>query len=103
MKFKPIIISETAGSSLVGILDVSYHDLERVFGPPHVDGSWDGKTKAEWDVKFEDGTVAAIYDYRSPDDPVENREWHVGGFSVEAVCRVTDLLSEYEILYETLR
>lgn len=99
MKFKPIIISETAGSSLVGILDVSYHDLERVFGPPHIAGSWDGKTKAEWDVKFEDGTVAAIYDYCSPDDPVENREWHVGGFSVEAVCLVTDLLSEFDIEY----
>lgn len=102
MKFTPCIGDTIAGSSLVGILDVSYSDLERVFGPPHIAGSWDGKTKAEWDVKFEDGTVAAIYDYHSPVDPVENREWHVGGFSVEAVCLVTDLLSEYEILYETL-
>lgn len=80
---------------LQGNVDVSYAQLVKVFGKPHSKG--DGyKVDAEWRLKFSDGTVAAIYNYKDGKNyagkhglPVSKiRDWHVGGFTREALNRV---------------
>jgi len=100
MNFAPCRANEKSHTGLIGYLDVSYSDLERVFGQPHINGSPDGKTKAEWDIEFEDGTVATIYDYKSGCDPAENSCWHVGGFKKVAIGRVTELLREFGVQFD---
>jgi len=74
------------GTSLIGEIDVSYKQLVKVFGKPDKGDGY--KTEAEWRLKFEDGTIATIYDYKSSKTydpeyglPVEEiRDWHIGGF-----------------------
>jgi len=73
------------GTSLIGEIDVSYKQLVKVFGKPDKGDGY--KTEAEWRLKFEDGTIATIYDYKSGKSydpeyglPVEKiRDWHIGG------------------------
>lgn len=98
MEFKPCI--DTAFTSLMGVLDVAYSDLERVFGPPHRDSFPDGKSQAQWAVKFSDGTVAVIYDYRTGCEPSYNRKWHIGGFKPIAVTRVCETLAEFGVQFK---
>ena len=102
MKFEPCRKNESSGSSLISYIDISYSDLERVFGPPHIDGSPDGKTEVGWQVKFEDGTVATIYDYKTGCPAAENREWNIGGFSQSALTRVAAHLDDFGIQFEVL-
>ena len=81
------------GSSLAGYVTVSYADLVRVLGEP-MGPSGDGKVKAEWIIKFRDGKVATIYDYKSDLDPVNHTAWHIGGRSDGVVERVGQLLKD---------
>ena len=77
---------ETTGSGLSGYIDVSYRKLVRVFGEPTDDG--DGyKMSARWALRFADGTIATIYDYKDAKtydadglDTADITEWHIGGF-----------------------
>lgn len=57
----------------------SYARLVEVLGEPHRIGSGDGKIQVEWFLRFDDGTIATVYDYKS--DVVAERvtDWHVGG------------------------
>lgn len=96
MNFKPATQFES--SSLQGYIEISYAELVEVFSMHHHEG--DGyKIDAEWDLKFEDGTHATIYNYKDgknyngqDGDAVENiTNWHIGGNthkSVEAVYAV---------------
>lgn len=74
------------GTSLQGILNISYGEIVAKLGEPTSDG--DGyKVDAEWTLEFEDGTIATIYNYKtgpnyngSGDWNVEDiRAWHIGG------------------------
>jgi hypothetical protein len=69
------------------VISATYEELVRTFGEP---GCGDGyKTRVEWDIQFADGTLASVYDWKSPEDEVEDVEdWNVGGFSVMAVRSV---------------
>jgi hypothetical protein len=98
---------ETCGTSLQGYVTAKYSDLVRVFGAPleEVDGY---KVSTEWDIKFADGTVATIYEYketslyddanpsvadfRAEADRSDGFEWHVGGRDKTAVTHVIDAL-----------
>jgi len=78
-------------TSLQGYVKTTYDKLIEVFGEPHYyDG---GKTTCEWTLKFADGTVATIYDYKEDTTPKDDYDWHVGGFNQYAVKRVTEVLS----------
>lgn len=98
MKFKQA--SSYNGSHLQGYVDVGYDQLVATFGEPHSDG--DGyKVQAEWELEFEDGTVATIYDWKQGDNyngpgegisPQGIRDWHIGGFCKLAVTRVREAL-----------
>lgn len=86
------------GTCLVGYINVSYFDLKNVFGDPF--GGDQYKTDVEWEIEFEDGTVATIYNYKDgisylgkihgvPKSKI--KEWHVGGHNskaLEHVCAV---------------
>ena len=56
---------ETDGSSLVGHLeDISFYRLIETFGRPS-DNFDDYKSDAEWDIEFDDGLVATIYNWKN--------------------------------------
>ena len=58
-------------------------DIVRVFGPPTWDqSSQDGKVQMEWDIKFDNGVRASIYDYKQYGvHPQDIDYWSVGGNS----------------------
>ena len=98
MKF--VKANSGSGTCLQGYVDVSYAKLVEVFGKPHSKGD-EYKVDAEWVVKFEDGTLATIYNYKTGKNylgkkegqAVKNiRDWHVGGFKKEAAVRVSEAL-----------
>jgi len=80
-------------SSLMGCVDTDYHSLLNAFGEP-ADGC--DKTDAQWKIKFDDGTVATIYNWKSGHNycglsgkPVHRiTHWNVGGYSVSALDNV---------------
>lgn len=92
------MLGETTNTSLVGHLGpVPLSVLYEVFGEPSEGDQY--KTTAEWRLRFEDGTVATIYDWKesslydsaapSPEellhDDYAGIDWHVGGKSVRAL------------------
>ena len=80
------------GGSRQGELDgLFYEDIEAVFGEPTYDvaGSGDGKVQVEWDIKFDNGVRASIYDYKQYDvDLYDIDFWSVGGNSPESAFEV---------------
>jgi hypothetical protein len=89
-------VIETSGTHLQGYIQANYADLIKVFGIPMV---WDDyKSDAEWQVCFEDGTRATIYNYKNGKnycgidglDVQDITEWHIGGFDKKAVERVLE-------------
>jgi len=78
---------EAVGTGFKCYLDITYQTLRNKLGKPHYIGSSDGKVEVEWDLKFKDGTVITIYDYKvgksylgKGGKPVSAiKEWNVGG------------------------
>lgn len=84
-------------SSLQGYVRTDYDKLVKVFGKPDYevdfgDPNLDGKVTCEWALKFSDGTIATIYNYKTGFTPMEEYDWHVGGFNKYAVKRVQECL-----------
>ena len=88
MKFKTHNDTKTiqiGGTSLKGILRSSYLELVRVFGQPLTQNL--DKSDAEWEIEFEDGTIATIYNWKNGRNYLGEDglptfligEWHVGG------------------------
>ena len=95
MRYRKATLNELEFSSLCGHVNATYAQLKKAFGEQHCDG--DGyKTDAEWMLGFEDGTVAAVYNWKNGVNymgeqgiAVEHiKQWNVGGFSKDAVRRV---------------
>jgi len=80
----------TAYSGRLGQVDAPLEKLIEVFGDPmYIDeNESDGKTTMEWHIRFSDGSVATIYDYKR--DPI----FHVGGFKQAALANVLAALGE---------
>lgn len=87
--------ADSNGTSLQGYVTVPFSKLVAIFGEP---GESDGyKVAFEWDLKFADGTVATVYDWKRTNlydgdlpEPAELRstdwsEWNIGGRSKRAV------------------
>ena len=81
---------DVCGTYLQGKVNTSYNRLVEVFGKPTGFASDDGKVQVEWAVKFDDGTLATIYDWKEDTNPSDVTEWHIGGFSQAAVYNVID-------------
>lgn len=83
------------GTSFQGDVAAYYHELVEVFGEPDHGPNDFGSDKitCEWDLEFEDGTVATIYDWKEPETPMGRYLWHIGGKSSESVERVLEAMS----------
>jgi hypothetical protein len=89
----------TAGCSHQGTLrGVTYQQICEQLGEPH--GGDGYKTDAEWDLRWEDGTVATIYNWK--DGPNYNdgggtpvkliQEWNIGAKNILDIVRVFEVL-----------
>lgn len=77
------------GTSFKGDFNAYYHEIVEVFGEPMFGPNANGdKVTCEWCIEFEDGTVATIYDWKEYETPMGSYNWHIGGYSYEAVERV---------------
>jgi len=104
MKFKNIsneYTNEANMTSLQGYIDSTYQQLVRLFGEPN-DGD-DYKVQKEWVLKFEDGTIATIYDYKMGDcyngsgegvHYSDVTDWHIGGHNETALNHVLGIIAE---------
>lgn len=88
-------------SSFQGNITTDYSVLKKLFGVPGIGDDY--KVSAEWDIEFEDGVIATIYDYKTSKkycgnktgvNKTNNKYWHVGGFDKKALYHVQTLLSE---------
>ena len=85
------------GTHRQGYVDADYVVLRGLLGKPH-DG--DGyKVDWEWNIEFEDGTVATIYNWKSGPNfgcydvgPGQIKTWNVGGHNNQAYENVRTLL-----------
>lgn len=100
---------DVCGTCLVGYIETTYNKLVKVFGEPtNSTRSGDNKTTIEWHIKFDDGTVATIYDYKNYDWSLskvktKNRDWHIGGNSQDAVTKIRDeVANKYPVLTRTV-
>lgn len=87
--------SRLSGTSLMGYVRTSYHDLVDLLGEPTSRGSEDNKVSVEWVLVIGD-TVATIYDYKG--DCLMTSEvswWHVGGHTQVSLSLV-DALTGFE-------
>ena len=87
------------GGSRQGELEGIYmDDIVRVFGPPTWDqSSQDGKTQVEWDIKFDNGVRASIYDYKQYDvHPQDVDYWSIGGNSPVSAFEVYKTMGLFE-------
>lgn len=91
---------------LQGYVNADYATLCEVFGKPQ---EGDGcKVDAEWWVRFDDGLVATIYNWKNGlnymgarGTPVEQIDvWHIGGHSAEAAIRIKALVEQHAEEYE---
>ena len=100
MKFKThnaIVRLNLDGTCLQGEITISYARLCKLFGQP-LPGDGD-KTNAEWELEFEDGTVASIYNWKNGKtydcengiDTEKIRKWNIGGHSKMAVDKVIEV------------
>ena len=98
MNYDESTIEELNGSHLQGTITATpYHTLVKIFGEPHdYRGHRGEKIDVEWMLKFADGTVASIYNWKyginylqNSGTPVEQiSQWNVGGHSRESYAQV---------------
>ena len=86
------------GTYLIGHTTATRREIEAVFGAPdeYGESDGDGKVTTEWLIRFDDGTVATIYDWKRYEDGApgmdEQYRWHVGGREGKVVGMIDDLL-----------
>ncbi len=89
---------DVCGTSLVGEINVGYNKLKKVFGNPTDSDGY--KSDAEWEIEFEDGETASIYNWEDgknynkknglPKTKITN--WHIGAKNDVIVNRIEALL-----------
>jgi hypothetical protein len=88
IQFENVRFTFASGSCLQGYIETTYDELVNVFGKPTILKG--DKVNVEWTIKFSDGTIATIYDWKQPETPMEYYPWHIGGFNRRAVELVND-------------
>lgn len=104
MNYKVVEYSDkVAGSCLQGYVEASYAQLRELFGPSNETDGY--KVSTEWIIRFDDGAVATIYDYKmtnlydreypgvSAFRHMPSYNWHIGGHSKTIVQRVRDVIN----------
>ena len=90
------------GSSLQGYVTTTRAALIERFGmPTYTDNSENEKVTTEWVIKYENGVIATIYDWKRYEEgaPALNEiyEWHIGGYNELAVTQVQKTLASAPI------
>jgi len=95
MRFKPAV--DANHTCWQGEFPATYYQLVDAFGFPDYgpDDPGADKVTCNWSLKFEDGTVATIYDWKTGSTPMGFYHWHIGGHSKAAVARVLEVWDEY--------
>ena len=94
MKFVTGNNVDTEGTCLQGYVDVTYERLVAKLGKPRryarvmCDGENLEKVQVEWAIKFEDGKVATIYDWKDHRKPEQIGRWHIGGRDKHVLANV---------------
>ncbi len=97
MNFETCINIEEDGIRLLGTIPFYYHELVEIFGIPDFGPDNEGtNSSCLWSIKFEDGTIATVYDWHSPLTPRNRYQWHIGGYDNKAFKLVKALL-QYKI------
>jgi hypothetical protein len=89
---------DCGGTHLQGEIVATFADLKKKFGKPTESDGY--KSDAEWEVEFENGVVATIYNWKNGKNycgasgiaKTKITNWHVGGASLEAVRLVKQAL-----------
>ena len=93
------------GTVLKGTVKTDYSTLVEKFGEPTLVDGLD-KSTVEWHIEFHvpiedygeddiddyDTVIAVIYDWKVDNTPYGEYNWHIGGFSNEAVDLVEEVL-----------
>jgi len=86
------------GTSLQGYVSTRYRDLVAKLGEPMQGDGY--KVDAEWNLLFEDGTTAAIYNWKNGPAYLGDMasitaidEWNIGGSSPRVVELVKEALA----------
>ena len=88
---------EICGSHLQGYTISTFQNIVDKLGNPHSNGDA-YKVDVEWAFKFEDGTIATIYNYKNGLNYLgaegkrlmEMHNWNIGGHSERAVFLVNE-------------
>ena len=99
--------SNISGTHLQGNVGATYQELVEIFGEPtrfEWSNESDNKVDAQWAIKFEDGTIATIYNYKNGLNYLgaegkrvsEISMWNVGGHNERAVTLVNDEVIEWQ-------
>jgi hypothetical protein len=80
----------SAGTHLIGHITCNYEDIVEVFGKPNESDGY--KSDAGWDIKWNDGTVSTIYNWKNGNNYNNDGtrtesivEWNVGGKDQKAL------------------
>ncbi len=94
MKFEKASECSVVGTCLQGYLDRTFDDLQAVFGDPYFCSG--DKVDVEWVLRFDDGTIATIYNWKDYDGGWSCQtgmyRWHIGGKTYDAVLAVLGAL-----------
>lgn len=91
-KFRCTTTSYADGTCLKGYVRTTYARLISLLGEPQRFGD---KITAEWVLKFSDGKIATIYDWKEESTPTGVYDWHIGGHSSAIVERVGHILNAH--------
>lgn len=88
------------GTCLQGYITAKYQDLVAAFGKPTPSDGY--KSDAEWEIKFENGTVATVYNWKNGRNYKGNdgldveyiTQWNIGGFDDTVVGLVERVLAK---------
>jgi hypothetical protein len=91
----------TSGTCLQGYINAGYDEITSAFGYPLSVDFLDNKVDAEWDIEFEDGTVATIYNWKNGKSYLgaeglhlcDIKQWNIGGYDKSAVDKVLNAIN----------
>jgi len=89
-------INSGCGTSLQGYIKTTYADLVHLLGKPSYRGEGE-KITCEWIIKFNNGPLVTIYDYKTGKTPKDLYEWHVGGNSKNALFYINELVKKNDV------
>jgi hypothetical protein len=78
--------------SLKGYVLTTYDYLINKLGEPNLNPSGDKKVKCTWEISFQDGDFATIYDWKTKEIPRDLYQWQIGGASLSILDKVEHLL-----------